>query len=346
MSAIPADRGLRNVKARALQAAQPLTVHLELTYKCNWRCVFCYNPRHSDLKPLEVAEWLGVLDGLRELGTLWVSLTGGEPLAHPRFFDIARGARERSLAVRIFTNGALIDDSTADEIQALRPTAVEMSLHGSTPEVHDRATAQPGSFTAMFAGLERLRKRGVALVLKTPLTHINEHQTEDIIALAEGLSIPLRVDPTITPNDNGDRSPLAYAASQAAIQRMFERVRELGQIPFAEREEGGLNCGLGRMTMAIDPEGNVYPCLQWRQSSLGNVRTTPLVRLWRESSVRAETAEISRTANDAMIALGGSVSKFPFCPALAMAHTGNPLVPSAEHIELAEAADRARGLAH
>jgi len=35
-------------KLRALQLAQPLTVQLELTYACNWRCVFCYNPRHFD----------------------------------------------------------------------------------------------------------------------------------------------------------------------------------------------------------------------------------------------------------------------------------------------------------
>ena len=67
MSALPSAAGLRNVKARAMKAAQPLTVHLELTYKCNWRCVFCYNPRHSDIKPLDLAGWMDVLDGLREL---------------------------------------------------------------------------------------------------------------------------------------------------------------------------------------------------------------------------------------------------------------------------------------
>ena len=53
------------LKQVALERAQPLAASLELTYRCNWRCVFCYNPRHHDRRGLSGAEWLGVLDGLR-----------------------------------------------------------------------------------------------------------------------------------------------------------------------------------------------------------------------------------------------------------------------------------------
>src|SRR5438105_11377254 len=96
-------------KQHALANAQPLNVHLELTYRCNWRCVFCYNPRHHDLRALTTAEWLTVLDDLRVLGTLTIALTGGEPLTRPDFFDIAAAVRARAFALRIFTNGALLD---------------------------------------------------------------------------------------------------------------------------------------------------------------------------------------------------------------------------------------------
>ena len=86
------------LKRIAIERAQPLAASLELTYRCNWRCVFCYNPRHHDQRGLSGAEWIGVLDELRALGTLYVSLTGGEPLTHPEFFAIARGVRERAFA--------------------------------------------------------------------------------------------------------------------------------------------------------------------------------------------------------------------------------------------------------
>ena len=42
------------LKQIAMERAQPLSASLELTYKCNWRCVFCYNPRHHDKQPLSL----------------------------------------------------------------------------------------------------------------------------------------------------------------------------------------------------------------------------------------------------------------------------------------------------
>lgn len=80
-------------------------------------------------------------------------------------------------------------------------------------------------------------------------------------------------------------------------------------------------------TLAIDPEGNVFPCLQWRHGSLGNVRETPLRLLWGDSPERRAAAETGRAANDAMLARGGTLSRFPFCPALVAQLTGDPLAP-------------------
>ena len=264
------------LKQIAVERAQPLSASLELTYKCNWRCVFCYNPRHDDLRGLSAPEWLSVLDDLRTLGTLYVALTGGEPLTHPGFMTVARGARERALALRILTNGALVTESVADEIAELKVLAVEMSLHGSRAETHDRATATPGSFEAMLRGLDRLRARGVSVVLKTPLTRINEDEIEPMHALAGDRDVPWRVDPVLTPRDDGDVGPLAWRPSTAALERVYQRLADAGQLPHEERSKGGVNCGLGSTTLAIDPEGNVYPCMQWRKAPLGNVRETGL----------------------------------------------------------------------
>jgi MoaA/NifB/PqqE/SkfB family radical SAM enzyme len=330
------------LKQIALERAQPLAASLELTYRCNWRCVFCYNPRHHDRRGLSGAEWLGVLDELRALGTLYLALTGGEPLTHPEFPAIARGARERAFALRIFTNGALITEKAADEIAELRPMAVEMSLHGSRAETHDRATATPGSFAALFRGLDRLVERGVPVVLKTPVTRMNEDEIEPMSALAETRGVPWRLDPALTPRDDGDPGPLAYRASSRAIEGIYRRLAAVGQLPQEERSKSGLNCGLGRTTLLIDPEGDVYPCIQWRKTPLGNVRTTPLRALWPSSETRKEAAAVSRAANDRLVATGGALASFPFCPALAYQNTGDPLQPDERHRERAEIAQRIR----
>lgn len=329
-------------KIRALELAQPITAHLELTYRCNWRCVFCYNPRHHDLERLSGEEWTAVLDDLRELGTLTVTLTGGEPMTHPEFFEIARAARARAFALRIFTNGSLVTDSAADEIAALYPLGVEMSLHGATADVHDRATGTSGSFDRMIEGLGRLRKRAVPLVLKAPLTRLNEHQLAEMMALVEGMGIPFQIDGTITPKDDGDPSPLAYSASTGAIRRMLELARGTPKLEPVERQHGGANCGLGRITVAVDPEGNVFPCLQWRHTSLGNVRETRLAEMWRDSPERREAAAVSVAANEGMMALGPALSAYFYCPAIAFQKTGSPLTPDSQIVAEAKIAAELR----
>lgn len=246
------------------------------------------------------------------------------------------------MALRVFTNGSLVSEGMADRLAALRPVAIEMSLHGARAETHDRATGQPGSFEAMLGGLSRLRARHVTVLLKTPLTRLNEGELEGMIALAAARGVPYRVDATLTPRDDGDLSPLAYVASAAGRMEMYRRVAALGLLPVAQHEAGGVNCGLGRMTMAIDPEGNVYPCLQWRKSSLGNVRRTPLRELWHAAPVRKEAAAVSRAASERLVSLGPALSSFPFCPAIALQRTGDPLVPDKDHVAQAEMVDQVR----
>jgi len=314
-------------KLRALQLAQPLTVQLELTYACNWRCVFCYNPRHFDRTRLSGDEWIAVLDELRALGTLTVALTGGEPLTHPDFFRIAEAARARAFALRIFTNASLITDDVADRIAALPPLAVEVSIHGATAAVHDAATAKPGSFDAALAGVGRLLARNVPVLMKTPVTSLNEHQIDEIVALSERLDVDLQIDPHITPCDDGSLEPLQYGASRDAVRRVIALGLGSGSIPSTERTKGGANCGIGRLTMAIDAEGNVFPCMQWRVRPIGNVRNAPLRTMWHDSDVRRGVAAMSVEVNDALLAQGGALATYPFCPALAMQETGDPMVP-------------------
>ena len=337
-----APRASSSLQERAAKAAQPLAALVELTYACNWRCVFCYNPRHHDKKRMGAAEWSLVLDDLRHLGTLNVTVTGGEPLAHPEALEILAAIRARAMVFRLFTNGALVTDAIARRLAELHPIAVELSLHGATAETHERTTAAPGSFAAMWAGIRHLRDHGLPVVLKTPLTRLNEAELLDMVALTEREGLPYTVDPTLTHKDDGDASPLAFSVSAEGLDRLYGLLAKKGRLPGSSRVAGGINCGLGRTTLAVDPEGNVYPCPQWRSTSLGNVRETPLRELWHASAVRMEAAEVARAANDSVLAGGGPMARFPFCPALAMERTGDPVRPDAIHLAQADAVDRVR----
>lgn len=336
-------QSLSDYRQAVRRASVPSTAYLEITYRCNWRCVFCYNPRHHDLRPLSLDDWREVIDGLRTIGAMTVTLTGGEALTHKNFFEIAGHARDRRLAVRVYSNGSLITRDVARRMKDLRVVAVEMSLHGATAAVHDRATERPGSFEALWSGVRALEAEGVRLKLKTPLTRLNEHEIDEMMAMVAAHGIEYRLDPQISPRDDGDLSPLGFKASPGAVLTAYNRANDSsGRVPVSRRRLGEPNCGLGRSTIAIDPEGNVYPCLQWRTSTLGNVRETPLAQIWNHSAERTRVARLSIEANDNLLRAGGDLAEQPFCPAIAALRGGSPTEPYPELIREAALVDPLR----
>ena len=137
-------------------------------------------------------------------------------------------------------------------------------------------------------------------------------------------------------------SPIALSPGPESVDRLMARLREEGHLPKSDRDGGRPSCGLGRITLAVDPEGNVFPCIQWRSTKLGNVRRTRLAELWASSSERAQAAEVATAAGDAVRAQEPAVAHYRFCPALNLLETGDPLRPADRHVEVARAAERAR----
>jgi MoaA/NifB/PqqE/SkfB family radical SAM enzyme len=334
--------GLIATKLKALEHEVPLVAHLELTWACTWNCAFCYNPENRETEIMPGEAWLHVLDELRLAGCLTIVLTGGEPLLHPDFFAIGREARERGFALRVLTNGSLVTDTAAEAIAAWHPLSVELSLHGSTAATHDRVTRHQGSFELVWRAVERLTERGVRLVLKAPLTCHNQHQIEDMIELAHERDIPFRLDPCLTPRDDGDLAPLTHGPDRAGVERAVRALADEHRLPFVERVAGGACCGVGRSTLAIDPSGEVFPCLQWRTESLGNAREHPLHILWQTSAVRRRVAELAVRVNQRLLELGEPMASSVYCPALAAQITGDPLQPDPETIARATLVARMR----
>ena len=73
---------LDHVMGRATDLALPISVHFDLTYRCNERCVHCYLD-HEDHGELTTSEVKDVLDELAAAGTLFLIFSGGECCCGP-----------------------------------------------------------------------------------------------------------------------------------------------------------------------------------------------------------------------------------------------------------------------
>jgi len=285
--------------AKALEMNIPLSVQLDLTYRCNERCVHCYLDHH-DHGEMTTAEIKDLLDQMAAAGVFYLTISGGEILMRRDFFEILEHARLRTFCIKLKTNGILIRKQEADRIKALGVESVQISIYSHIPEVHDAITKLPGSLQQSIEAIRRLRAHGIHVIMANVLMVQNVHDYAGVRALAAELGAQFIMDPTITPMMDGDRSVLNLNVDEAALREVFRNeslvggsIEEFCTPPLkpGENDMDQLPCSAGHTACYVSPYGDVYPCVQFPLPS-GNVRRMKFVDIWRDSPQLNEVRSI------------------------------------------------------
>ena len=102
---------MSEVGQKAFNLGVPLAVHIDVTYRCNERCVHCYLD-HDDHGEMTTAEINDVLDQLAEAGVFFLTFSGGEVLMRSDFFEIVNMPAPM-FDVKIKTNAVMIREKEA-----------------------------------------------------------------------------------------------------------------------------------------------------------------------------------------------------------------------------------------
>jgi AdoMet-dependent heme synthase len=285
--------------AKALKLNIPLSVQLDLTYRCNERCIHCYLD-HDDHGEMTTVEIKDLLDQMADAGVFYLTISGGEILMRRDFFEILEHARARTFCVKLKTNGVLIRRKEAQRLRELGVEAVQISIYSHRPEVHDAITKVPGSLRQSIAAVRLLREQGLTVTMANVLMVQNAADYQGVRALAAELDAKFTIDPTITPMMDGDRSILKLNVDQAALQEVFRNRDLVGNVeefcaPPSSVDEEALDmlpCSAGHTACYVSPYGDVYPCVQFPLPS-GNVRRTKFVDIWRDSPQLKEVRGIT-----------------------------------------------------
>jgi uncharacterized radical SAM superfamily Fe-S cluster-containing enzyme len=87
-----------------------VSMQIEITSRCNERCVHCYIPHQNKLHDMEKSLFYSVLEQCREMGVLDLTISGGEPMCHPYFADFLRKLKEYDFPVAILSNLTLLNN--------------------------------------------------------------------------------------------------------------------------------------------------------------------------------------------------------------------------------------------
>ena len=198
---------MQEMSQRALDLGVPMSVHFDITYRCNERCVHCYLD-HDDHGEMTTAEIKRVLDELADAGTFFLTFSGGEVLMRRDFFELLEYARNLMFAVRIKTNAVMIGEAEARRMLELGVDQVQVSIYSHRPEVHDAITKLPGSLRRSVEAIRFLTEQGLRVTIANVLMTANMRDHAGVQALARELGVQYTLDPTITPKMDGDTSIL------------------------------------------------------------------------------------------------------------------------------------------
>lgn len=290
---------MAEMAAKAHKLNIPLSVQLDLTYRCNERCIHCYLD-HDDHGEMTTAEIKDLLDQMADAGVFFLTISGGEILMRRDFFEILEHAHARTFSIKLKTNGVLIRKKEAERIRALGVESVQISVYSHRAEVHDAITKMPGSFRQTIEAVRLLRTLGLHVTLANVLMVQNAQDYPGVRALAAELGAKCTLDPTITPMMDGDRSILELNVDKAALREVFRDAALVGNVeefcaPPQGVDEDALDmlpCSAGHTACYVSPYGDVYPCVQFPLPS-GNVRRTRFVDIWRDSPQLKEVRSIT-----------------------------------------------------
>lgn len=284
----------------ALLTARTFTLQWHITQTCDLHCRHCYD--RSERREFDLERGILVLDELYDFARsrnvfTQVTFTGGNPLLHPHFLELYRGAAERGFLTAILGNP--MPRHRIEEIVAVQPPEFyQVSLEGLRE--HNDYIRGHGHFDRVLAFLDLLRELKVYSMVMLTLTRANQDQ---VLPLAEELRH--RVD-LFTFNRLamvGEGASLASAPPEQyqAFLEEYLAAREhnscmgikdnlINILRLRDRQPlfggcAGYGCGAAFNFVALLPDGEVHACRKF-PSLIGNLFADSLEEIYEGEAAR------------------------------------------------------------
>ncbi len=117
-----------------------LKLYIEATNVCNLNCRTCVrNVWDESMGMMSDETFDGVLEGLRALPSVQTVHFGGfgEPMAHPRIFEMLQRVKDLGLRTEMITNGTLLDEARCDQLLAVDLDFLVISMDGAQPPTYE-----------------------------------------------------------------------------------------------------------------------------------------------------------------------------------------------------------------
>lgn len=186
MTTAHVDTAAATQMGESAELQAPLYIAWQLTNECNLACLHCIEesgPGKAFADELDRAQIFHILAQCAELQVPYLSLSGGEPMLHPLFFEMVDSICRTGAQLKIETNAHCLDAARCGRLADSGVKAVQVSLDGASPNTYNRMRAR-GNFEQALEGIRLLRSAKVPVEINFSPTCFNVHEIEAVIDLA------------------------------------------------------------------------------------------------------------------------------------------------------------------
>lgn len=309
---------------RPFTAGAPYQVVWDVTSSCNLKCKHCYSTsgkkRDDELNTEEAKK---AIDIMAKAGVTIIAFSGGEPLVRKDIFELAKYSANKGIYVAMATNATLITKEIVRKMRENGIKFVQISLDGATPEIHDSFRGVEGAFEKTVKGIKNCVDEGFFVEVSTTATHFNYKQIPDIIDLVESIGVNwfmvfnfvptgrgrFIIDNDLTPQEREELLKMLWEKSKTSKIEILSTAPQFARVALQEenakenelampthfynpRLQGQLvnlaefigGCGAGRFYMALEPNGDLQPCVFF-PLKIGNILEDDFEELWMKNKV-------------------------------------------------------------
>ena len=258
----------------------PIIAYIAVTNCCQFKCPHCYSFIQNRLSSPELptTELLKVLDQLKEMGTLQVLFTGGEPLLRKDIFDLIAHAHRIGMLTRMSTNGYLLDQACAAKLKSAGLDQCGVSIDQVDANGHDSFRGMPGSHARALQAFGYLRQYNIHRKMLVSTSHAKiASGLEPFVELGRELKVNscFFTIPYLSGRWNESYQEVLSEEEMAYLRRLQKD--SLVIIEFSTPQTNC--CAYDKTVLSINPMGDVNPCPAV-PFSLGNIRSKPLAAIW------------------------------------------------------------------
>ena len=215
----------------------PHQMSLDITNKCNLRCLHCYNSSGENLmidNELSDSEILKFIDDVSEFKLYNFCFCGGEPLVRK---DLLIECTKRLKAngtfkVSMVTNGIFLDKETINQLKVAGVDRIQVSLDGAAPATHDRLRNKPGAFEKTIQGIKNLVEAGYDPNIAFTPTSFNIQELKEVYNLLISLGLKtgeIRTQPLMLLG-RADRNQESLQATEIQYRQLVKEIHQLNEL--------------------------------------------------------------------------------------------------------------------